>query len=549
MDEVRESLNQVQDKVPEIIGALAILIIGWIVAAILGRVVTAAIRRTGLDDRVNEKMGGGQEGGQQTDVAELAGRIVYYIILLIVLVAALDALGLTVVTQPLNEILDGILGFLPNLIGAAILALVAWIVATIVRAVVTGGLQAMRFDERVGSQEGGETAPASESGTTPPVSGGEARTSLSSSIGEAAYWLIWLLFLPMILGALELTGLLEPVQELLNKFLGFLPNLAAAALIAVVGWFVAKIVARVVTNLLAAAGADRLGERIGLEAGGPRLSGIVGTIVFALILLPVITAALDALQLTAVTEPVSNLLDTILAAIPNILVAALILIFAVVIGRILAGLVTDILTGVGFNALPARLGFGEGAIGGRTPSGLIGLVVEVAIIWFGIIQALQALQFEQLTELSTELIELAGHILLGLIIFLVGLFLARLAAAAIRGSGVTNSALLAFAAQAAILVLAGGMALRQMGVADEIINLAFALLVGAIAVALAIAFGVGGRQVAGQELQRWVTALHTGQAEQSAELAQGGQQGGAQGGQQGGQSSRPSRQSPQQPGT
>ncbi|MGN6698012.1 MAG: hypothetical protein ACTHMR_07635, partial [Thermomicrobiales bacterium] len=61
-------------------------------------------------------------------------------------------------------------------------------------------------------------------------------------------------------------------------------------------------------------------------------------------------------------------------------------------------------------------------------------------------------------------------------------------------------------AQAAILVLAGAMALRQMGVADDIINLAFGLLLGAVAVATAIAFGVGGREVAGRELARWVDA-------------------------------------------
>jgi hypothetical protein len=60
------------------------------------------------------------------------------------------------------------------------------------------------------------------------------------------------------------------------------------------------------------------------------------------------------------------------------------------------------------------------------------------------------------------------------------------------------------------------MALRQMGVANEIINLAFGLLLGAIAVAAALAFGLGGREVAGRELQGWVQAAHSGEAEQRA---------------------------------
>ena len=66
---------------------------------------------------------------------------------------------------------------------------------------------------------------------------------------------------------------------------------------------------------------------------------------------------------------------------------------------------------------------------------------------------------------------------------------------------------LAFASRLAILVLAGAMALRQMGLANEIINIAFGMLLGAIAIAVAIAFGVGGRDVAAGELEQWVRSL------------------------------------------
>jgi hypothetical protein len=54
-----------------------------------------------------------------------------------------------------------------------------------------------------------------------------------------------------------------------------------------------------------------------------------------------------------------------------------------------------------------------------------------------------------------------------------------------------------------ILVLPGAMALRRMGLANEIINLAFGLLLGAIAVAVALAFGLGGRELAGHQLEEW----------------------------------------------
>jgi uncharacterized membrane protein YedE/YeeE len=94
-----------------------------------------------------------------------------------------------------------------------------------------------------------------------------------------------------------------------------------------------------------------------------------------------------------------------------------------------------------------------------------------------------------------------------LIIFALGLYLAMLAVRTIQASGVAQASLLALAARLTILVLAGAMALRQMGFANEIINLAFGLLLGAVAVAVAIAFGIGGRDIAARELEEWVRVL------------------------------------------
>ena len=77
----------------------------------------------------------------------------------------------------------------------------------------------------------------------------------------------------------------------------------------------------------------------------------------------------------------------------------------------------------------------------------------------------------------------------------------------IIGGGMVNAALLATSARIAILVLSAAMALREMGIANDIINLAFGLLLGAVAVAVALAFGLGGREVAGQHLSQWSECL------------------------------------------
>ena len=251
---------------------------------------------------------------------------------------------------------------------------------------------------------------------------------------------------------------------------------------------------------------DRLAERVGIAGalGSQSLSRLLGTVVYVLILIPVIVAAFNALQLAAVTAPVSNMLNQILAAIPNIFAAVVLLAITFVIARVVSRLVADLLAGAGFNALVLRMGLVRlSAVGGRAPSDLVGNLLLIAIMLFASIEALNLLGFEQIGLLVREFIVFAGQILMGLIVFAIGLYLANLAARTIRTSGTQYPRLLALAAQVAILVLTGAMALRQMGIANEIINLAFGLLLGAIAVAVALAFGLGGREVAADQLADW----------------------------------------------
>jgi hypothetical protein len=496
---MHDVLNPFYNTFPSVIGAILILIIGIIIAAVLSSLVRGVLRRTGFAQRIAGRVFG-QERAATMDIASGVGRAVYYLILIFVAIAVLNALHLTVVTQPLTTFLNTILAYLPRLIGAALLFVVAWLLATILRAVVVQALRAFHVDERLA--RGSTTAPAAD----------QPQSSFSHTLGEVVYYLVFLFFLPAILGALGLAGLLAPVQSLVGIVLAFLPRLISAAIILVVGLFVARLVRRIVANLLAAAGLDRFSERIGLgtAAGGMRMSDLLGLVVYVLILIPVVTASLDALQLGAVTQPISNMLNRILLALPNIFAAAVLLAIAYAVSRVVANVVTSLLTGFGFNHLVAQLGLGQAATvtapESRTPAGYIGTLAQIVILFFATIEALQLLGFTFVATLISQFMVLAGHIILGLIIFAIGVFIARWAARAVRGSGVAQAGLLAFVAQAAILVLAGAMALRQMGVADDIINLAFGLLLGAVAVATAIAFGVGGREVAGRELARWVDA-------------------------------------------
>lgn len=480
------SSNLVADYAPSIAGALLVLVVGWIVALVVAAIVRGILKRTTIENRI-AAWAFGEQRAARMPIDQYCASAAFWIVMLFVLIAFFDALRLPVVAGPLNALLQELGIFVPRLVGALLLTALAALVAMIARRLVGTGLAAVRADERLGTGAG---------------------QPIASSLGEVVYWTVWLLFLPMILSTLELTGLLEPVQALLNKALAFLPNLFAALVALVVGWFIAHLVRRIVTNLLAAAGADRLGEHTGVSKalGQTSLSGAIGTIVYVLILIPVVIAALNALQIEAVTAPASNMLNTLLAAVPAIFAAALVLVLSYIVGRVVADLVTRALDAAGFNRALAALGLTgrpDAPAPKRAPSAIVGQLVFAGILLFATIEAAGLLGFTALQLMLSSFLVLAGRVLLGLVIFGVGLYLADLAGRAVAASGATNAQLLATAARVAVLVLTGAMALRQMGLANEIINLAFGLVVGAIAVAVAIAFGLGARDTAGRQVEEW----------------------------------------------
>ncbi len=475
--------------------ALAILVLGWLVALVAATVVKRALKRTTVDNRLARWVMG-DEKGQPIAIEGWVSRAVYYLLLAFVAVAFLNALNLTMVSQPLVGLLNQVLAYVPQVAGAVVLLVVAWAVATMLRRVVAGALSMAKLDDRIGGSAGLVEA---------------AHPPLSRTLADTVYWLVFLLFLPNILETLSLRSLLAPIQNLLDRILGLLPNLLAALAILAVGWFVARVVQRIVTNLLAAAGADAMADRAGLGAvlGSRGLSGLVGLVTYVFILVPVVVSALNALQLEAVTAPASRMLGRVMEALPALFAAALLLTIAYFVARLVAGLLTSVLTGAGFDGLLGRVGLARpGTVkDGRTPSAIVGALAVVAIMLFAAIEAAGLLGFHNLAGLLSGFVAFAGHLVLGLVVFGVGLYLARVAADAIRASRSAQSGTLALAARVSIIVLAGAMALRQMGLANEIIELAFGSLLGAIAVAVALAFGLGGRDLAAQELAAWRGAL------------------------------------------
>ncbi|MDR9401885.1 MAG: mechanosensitive ion channel [Halothece sp. Uz-M2-17] len=507
---VGELISQVLQDSRSFVYAIFILIVGWIVAWGVAGIIRNLLKRTEIDNRIATWLTG-QQGDEPIPIEKWTADVVYWLILLFVIVAALQRLQLEAVSEPLNTLLNEITGFLPQIGAAVILLGAAWLLATLVRILVVRVLRTFDIDQRFGEQLG----------TT------ESELTLSETIGNTLYWFIFLLFLPSILSTLQLEGTLRPVQELVNRILSILPNILAAFLIVFIGWLIAQVVRRVVTNLLASTGSDQLGTRLGLSGTGETqsLSWIIGTLVYVLILIPVAIAGLEALKIEAISEPAIAMLDQILNAFPKIFTAALVLIISYFLAQYVCEFVSNILSNVGFDNLFTWLGLqqpqdeqeaetvltqqtqqraAESPIQQRTPSELMGIITLVGIMLFATLAAVDILAIPALTDLVSGIIFVSGKILAGLIVFAVGLYFANLAFNLILSSGIQQSRLLGQTARIVIIAFSLAIGLGQIGIAPNIINLAFGLLLGSIAVAIALAFGLGSRDIAAEQVREWL---------------------------------------------
>jgi hypothetical protein len=466
-------------QLPAIFGAIAILVVGWIVAVS----ARAGTRRLLGALRVNSRI---QEStGQSVNVETGVAIGVFWVIILITIVAVFDSLHLDRLSNPFAQLVSQVIGYLPRLVAGTVLMLTAWLLATLLRALVNKILAATTIDDRLSAEAGMEP--------------------MSKSVANVLFWLVILLFLPTILAAYDLRGLLEPVQTMLTKLLDMVPNIVGAALIGFVGWLVAKVLRGLVTNLLAAAGADRLGPRLGV-AESVRVSRLAGTIVFILVFVPSLIAALDALKVEVISRPATEMLARLLAAIPNIIAAALILALSWYVAKFASSMISRVLASLGADTLPQKLGL-QAAFGDLKPSSIVGALVLFFAMLFATVEAANRLEFTQVRDIVAIFIKFGGDILLGGAILVIGFWLANLAFAAINRASGEQTTGLARIARIAILGLVIAMGLRAMGIADDIVNLAFGLTLGAVAVAVALSFGLGGREAAGRQMEHWLSKL------------------------------------------
>ena len=348
-----------------------------------------------------------------------------------------------------------------------------------------------------------------------PDAGGD---SVGQELGRLGYWLVWLVGLIAALQPLGLSGVLTPVTSMTNEVFAFLPRLLGAGLFFFAGLILARIVRHIIEAALGALNLERMASRAGLKLGdvpvavdsqgiasdgvAPARSSIaraVGVTVSATIIIFAAIGALQILQISAISDPATAMLNTIATAIPRVLAAMVWLAIAFLIGKWVKTLIETVLPSLGFDDNVRALGIMPVQ---ANPSRVIGTVAMTAILLGAAIEAARQLGGDSVAALLFQITELGGKVIFGTVIIVVGLFLARILAGLV-GSSTGEAGYAQTIVKYAIVALFTAIGLTFMGLADQIVMMAFGLILGSAAVATAIAFGLGGRDFAARMLAEW----------------------------------------------
>jgi small-conductance mechanosensitive channel len=198
-----------------------------------------------------------------------------------------------------------------------------------------------------------------------------------------------------------------------------------------------------------------------------------------------------------ILQSLQNTLDRFLEYIPQLIGAIIILVIGYIAARILKAVVSRVLQGIGFDGWMEKGGikqFLDRAQTRETPATVLGTLVFWFVFIIVITMAADALGIQQVSQVLAQLIAYIPSIIAAILILVLAALLANFLASIVRGA--TGSDLLSNIARYAIIVYAAFAAITELGIAVQLTAPTFLIVLGAAALAAAIAFGFGAQGVA-----------------------------------------------------
>ncbi len=372
-------------------------------------------------------------------------------------------------------------GNLTNMIAAILILIIGRIIAGFVKRLITKLIRRTKIDDKLGSE----------------------KITLSKFIGKLVYFLMMIFVFMLALEKLGMSNVLDPVKNLLNNFLTFIPNIVGAGLVAYIGYMLATVVSELVG--LSGDTIKKFTPKLNLPENINVVS-ILKKVVFIFIFIPLLIVALNLLKMESISVPATNMLEQFFAAIPKILVAVIILIFFIVGGRFISQLLKDLLQSLKLNEFLSKMNLSGISSKTNIPN-IIGNIAYFFIVIFGLMTAIEKLEFFKLTEILNTIVGISGNILFGLVILIIGNWVSGIAHSSLAKNN--DNKFIASIIRICVLAIFLAMGLKTMGIGDDIINMAFGITLGTVAITIALSFGLGGREAAGKQMERILNKFNT----------------------------------------
>ncbi|MEP4783465.1 MAG: mechanosensitive ion channel, partial [Erythrobacter sp.] len=264
---------------------IGILLVTWIIAKIVKWTFTKLVNNIEFLQR--DTSGGGSVGAS-------IGKIVSGLVWIFGLIAVLNALGLEGPIGPLTELLNNVMGFIPNLIAAGLIFFIGAMIANIVKDIVTTAMQTVNLDKWANK------------GGVDQVTG---NTTISSTIGTVVYVLIIIPVAIAALSALKIEAISGPAVSMLEMIMTAIPNIIGASILLGLGYVIGKFAANILSEVLSGLGIDRPVTELGLLPDGTTASSVIGRVVQVAIILFAAIGATKMLGFPELTSIVNTVLE------------------------------------------------------------------------------------------------------------------------------------------------------------------------------------------------------------------------------------------------
>lgn len=302
----------------KVVFAIIILIVTWIIAKAVKWAIGKAVAKVPALQK---------QGNDGAQIGDSIGTIASLLVWLFGLVAILQLFNLEQVLTPVQGLLGGILGFLPNLVGAGFIFFIGYVIAKIVRQLVQTALNTVdltKLTTKFASKDAQPKDPA------------ETNAKVSSLVGNLLFGVIIIVVAIAALQVLGIEAISQPAEQMLSMFLAAIPSIIAAAILLAIGFVISSFLGKLLEELLRGVGTDRAIGGLGIVPEGTSASSVITKIVQAAIMIFFAIMAAQLLGFPAIT----NILNEVLELGGNVLFGGAIIAAGFLIANLIGKFVT-----------------------------------------------------------------------------------------------------------------------------------------------------------------------------------------------------------------